>query len=249
MFLLPVIVATTVAASAQSEGEITFITKIDMHAQLPDDDQGKMLKSMLPQYQEMTSTLLFNAGESLFISGNGDTSEKGENLDDDGNAVKFEIKMDSPNENIYTDVNSKLVVEQKQLMDKIFLIKDTINPAQWKISGDTKIVSGLQCFKATMDSDQGKIEAWYTSQIPVASGPAGFGGLPGMIVHISMNDGNVLITADNIVTRKLEKGEIVPPSKGKDISREKYAELEQKKMAQMNEQYNSGDGNVIIITE
>ncbi len=240
----------SLGAVTQSEGEISFVTKVDMHAQLPDDEQGKMLRNMIPQYQEMSSTLLFNATQALFLSGNGDTSHKEEKLDDSGNSFQIEIKMDTPQENIYTNVAEGLVVEQKQLMDKIFLIRDTIDPAAWKITGESKLVSGLMCNKATMDGPDGKIEAWYTAQIPVSSGPSGFGGLPGMIVHISMDEGKILITADKIVARELKKGEMLIPDKGKDISREKYAELERKKMEQMEKQYSTGgEGTVIIINE
>jgi hypothetical protein len=65
-----------------------------------------------------------------------------------------------------------------------------------------------------------------------------------------MDDGNVTMTATQIIPREIEKGEIEAPKKGKVVTREKYLELEQKKMEQMKKQYGGdGDGNIIMITE
>lgn len=227
------------------------MTKIDMHKNLPDDENGKMIKSMIPQYQEMTSTLFFNESESLFRTGEGTGETHDEsNLDEEGNGVQVTIKMDTPDEKIYTDVKKGIVVEQRELMDKTFLIKDTIDPGEWRVTGESKMVSGLNCMKAVMDSENGPIEAWFTSQVPVSTGPGGFGGLPGLIVHLSMEDGGIQVTATNIIGRELKKDEITAPTQGKTISRKKFAKLEQKKMEQMRKQYGGGDGegNVIIMT-
>ena len=241
----------TVISMAQTEGEVKYTTKIDMHAQLPEGENTEMLKSMLPQYQEEKSTLLFTTEETLYKSGGTDESVEKQETDDDDNQVQIKIEMSSPEEKIYTDVENGLVVQQRDLMDKIFLIKDTIDPAEWKITGETKMVSGLSCQKATLESEEnGVIEAWFTTQIPVSSGPAGLGGLPGLIVYVSMDEGNVTMTATQIIPREIEKGEIEAPKKGKVVTREKYLELEQKKMEQMKKQYGGdGDGNIIMITE
>ena len=236
--------------SGQDQGEITYITKIDMHAGLPNDANGEMIRKMIPQYQEMKSTLIFTKTESLYQPGEGSGTFEEKREDEEGNDFDIKIRMDAPDEKIYTDVVNGLVVEQKDLMGKIFLIRDTINPAEWKITGDSKMVSGLNCQKATMQTEEGLVEAWFTAQIPVSAGPAGFGGLPGMIVYISMDDGKIQITAGSIVPRTVENGEIREPKKGKEISREKYAKLEEKKREQMKKQFGGGEGgNVIIVTE
>ncbi|MBN4072867.1 GLPGLI family protein [Crocinitomix catalasitica] len=247
--LLALSISVAAIAVAQAEGEVTYTTKIDLHASLPEGENAEMLKSMIPQFSETKSTLLFTSTESLYQSGVGTSETEEEALNDDEQNVTFRLSFDQADEKIYTDVENGLVVEQREMMDKVFLIKDTINPAKWKMTSETKAVSGLTCMKATMESDDGTIEAWFTPQIPVSSGPAGFGGLPGLIVHLSMNDGNFTISATSIIPREIGKDEIIAPKKGKVVTREKFAELEKKKMEQMQKQYSgSGDGNVIMIT-
>lgn len=247
---LAISILFTISAWSQKEGEVVYTTKVNLHAMIPDDSENaEMIKSMMPEFQETKSTLLFTDTETFYGNG-GETIEKeSESLDDEGNGLQVKISMEEPEEKIYTDVEKGLVVEQRELMDKTFLIKDTIDQTAWKITGEQKEVSGLSCMKATMTDEDGElIEAWFTPQIPVSSGPAGFGGLPGLIVYISMNDGNITLTATNIIPREIKKGEIVAPKKGKTVTREKFAKLEQKKMEQMQKQYSGQDGNVIMIT-
>lgn len=82
--------------------------------------------------------------------------------------------------------DSKIVYHQKILKDN-FSYKES--PAfNWKISKEKKEVSGYSCQKAITDYGGRKYSAWFTSEIPVSSGPYKFGGLPGLIIEISDTD-------------------------------------------------------------
>jgi GLPGLI family protein len=152
--------------------------------------------------------------------------------------------MDAPEEKIYTDIANGIIVEQRDLVGKLFLITDTLRPADWRVTDEQQMHAGLVCQKAELITEEDTITAWFTSEIPVSTGPAGYAGLPGLIVHVSMNHGNFQITATNIEKRVIGKKEIKAPTKGKAITGEEFDALERKKMQ---EQFGS-DGNVIMIT-
>ncbi|NOQ70593.1 MAG: GLPGLI family protein [Crocinitomix sp.] len=233
-------------AFAQNHGEVKYTTKINLHAELPDDENSEMIKQMIPEFQKMNNVLLFTDSESFY------TNESDENANEtieeqDGN-VQIKIEMDAPEEKIYTDIANGIIVEQRDLMGKMFLIRDTLEPADWRVTDEQQIHSGLVCQKAELITEEDTITAWFTSEIPVSTGPAGFAGLPGLIVHISMNNGNFQITATDIDKREIGKKEIKAPTKGKTITAADFEALERKKMQEMQEQYGGGEGGVIMIT-
>lgn len=60
----------------------------------------------------------------------------------------------------------------------------------WVFTNETKKIENYTCYKATLDlfvertSQVSQIIAWYTLDIPIPYGPAGFGGLPGLILEL-----------------------------------------------------------------
>lgn len=82
--------------------------------------------------------------------------------------------------------DSKIVYHQKILKDN-FSYEES--PAlNWEINKEKKTVSGYSCQKAITNYGGRKYTAWFTSEIPISSGPYKFGGLPGLIIEISDKD-------------------------------------------------------------
>lgn len=59
----------------------------------------------------------------------------------------------------------------------------------WQIGTETAIVCGYECIKATCHWRGRDFTAWFTPDIPVEYGPWKFGGLPGLIMKVSDDDG------------------------------------------------------------
>ena len=59
----------------------------------------------------------------------------------------------------------------------------------WQICTETDTVCGYECIKATCHWRGRDFTAWFTPDIPVEYGPWKFGGLPGLIMKVSDNDG------------------------------------------------------------
>lgn len=256
-----------VQSFAQLSGEVSYTTTINMHKGLPDDERGKRMKEWLPETTEFQNLLLFTSEETVYKNIH-EEEEETPDLDaaadgDGGRGAQWRSRMlkrmAPPNDIVYTDVLNGLVTQKKEFMDKVFLIKDTIEMSSWKLTGEMKEVGGMNCMKAeyivpektepdTMENmgfrRQFEVEqafAWFSPEIAVASGPAGFGGLPGLIVHLNINDGGMTISMNSIVMREIEKGEIEAPTKGKEVTMEEFEEIKRKKMEQQRANY-SGDG-------
>jgi GLPGLI family protein len=69
--------------------------------------------------------------------------------------------------------------------------------------------------------------------IPVAAGPQNFVNLPGLVLHVDINEGERSYTAQNINLEKLDMSLIQKPSKGQKVSREKFKKITEEKMKEM----------------
>lgn len=76
-----------------------------------------------------------------------------------------------------------------------------------------------------------EVEAWYTLQIPVSTGPAEYHGLPGLILEVSA--GNMTMLCSKVVMNPKETITIEAPEKGKEITKADYQNTVQTKMQEM----------------
>lgn len=245
--LLGLSMAIVCTSIAQSQGEVQYTTKFNLHASLPDNENSEMLKKMIPEFETSKNVLLFTETESLYKSVVTETDD--EEMDEEEGNIKIKIEMDNPETSIYTNIKDGIVVEQRDLMGKMFLITDTLKQSDWKITGEEKSVSGFICQRAELMTDKDTIVVWFAPQLAISTGPSGFGGLPGLIVSVTMDNGNLTINASKIIKREIRKKEIKAPTKGKEITNDAFNTLQEEKMKQMQEQH-GGDGsggNVFII--
>ena len=241
-----------ISSFAQLSGEISYTTTVNLHKMFGDDERGKRMKEFMPETSEFKNQLLFTSDETVYKNVAEDDEEEvtvGNEGPGQGRAARMmhymKKRMAPPNDIIYCDVKNGLIVSKKEFMDKTFLIRDTLNQATWKITGEMKEVSGMNCMKAEFiptENDTDKIVVWFTPEIPVSSGPAGYGGLPGLIVHLDKNDGHVVISISNIVMREIEKKEIEEPKKGKEVTEEEYHAIVRKKMEEQRKNWGGRDG-------
>ncbi|MGB3196668.1 MAG: GLPGLI family protein [Saprospiraceae bacterium] len=125
------------------------------------------------------------------------------------------------------DYTTNISQDLKETLGKTYLIEDHNIKPKWKILNEIKEVSGYICMKAeTIDTvkDQ-KIIAWFTDQIPLSYGPAEYNGLPGVILEINKNDGNLVIVADEIHLGKKTTTLKQVKMKGKKIKQAQFNEL------------------------
>jgi GLPGLI family protein len=69
--------------------------------------------------------------------------------DGGGGRMDMMASMNGSGGTYYKDVKSKTYTIDKEFMSKDFLIKDSLPNLQWKLEGETRIIGGYNCFKAT----------------------------------------------------------------------------------------------------
>ncbi len=87
----------------------------------------------------------------------------------------------------FFDFNSNKLNVQKQIQGTNFIIADSIPFIKWKLTNENREIAGFNCRKAIgkiMDSIY--VFAFYTNDITISGGPCSIGGLPGMILGLSI---------------------------------------------------------------
>ncbi|RUA28261.1 MAG: hypothetical protein DSY76_04505, partial [Bacteroidetes bacterium] len=144
------------------------------------------------------------------------------------NVNKFEYQFSSYQFSsgiIYQNRKTNEVLNEKESLGKNFLVKSPLN-IKWTITSETKYIGKYKCFKATSSyagcNKNQIITVWFTPDIPVPFGPAGYGGLPGLILEVSKF--RYTLTANKIKfsdkTIKISK-----PTKGEEITAEELKKL------------------------
>jgi GLPGLI family protein len=216
-FCLLLLLTISFSVQAQvKEGKIVYECKTNLHRKFPDGDERRL---MLPQFVSEKWELLFSSNQTLFRQ----VQEEEENAQ--GNpkdAVVFTSAGGAMPGEIYADYATGLVVEQRELGPKKYLIEDSLKSLPWVEKGETKTIKGFVCKKATVKGTEGKqYTAWYTDALPTGS-PEKTKGLNGMILELDINDGEVVYAALQIGKTKAE---IKKPAKGKKITQAEYEQL------------------------
>ena len=97
----------------------------------------------------------------------------------------------------------KQAVRNKKIKDSMYIVNHHDRMGEWTMHNETKNLDGYTCYRATMHyvhdytGNEFTIEAWYTPEIPVPYGPAGYGGLPGLILQLERS--HVIFVADKVI--------------------------------------------------
>ena len=246
LFTLFAFLAPWLLQAQSKEGQIQYTETVQVRIQLPPDAPEDM-KKMIPPSRSAQQVLLFNEQACLYREAS--ESEK-EDMHFTGEAPgggNFQIKMARPENKLYRDLENNVAVESREFMGRFFLIKDAPKVNKWKITPEQKDILGYHCQKAVLQDTSRKLEAWFTPQIPLSLGPAGYADLPGLIMEINIDNGQTTLVANKVEFKTLDKKEIEKPTKGKDCTRAEYDKIVAEKMKEMNAEGGGGGGMRVII--
>ncbi len=146
-------------------------------------------------------TLNFNTSEAYFFANSSLTENAGGfslSAILGGGMLKYYQNNTSKEYREYRDSKrtGKVIVNLEQKVD-------------WTLINETKTIDGKLCYKATspyyQDGNKREsvtITAWYTPEIPISFGPAGFGGLPGLILELQGHKGTLYVKKINLILDK-----------------------------------------------
>jgi GLPGLI family protein len=146
------------------------------------------------------------------------------------------IRMGGAAENeYYKNFTAQRAVNKIDMMGEVYIIEDSIRSIQWKLEEvETKNILGHTCKKATGKTERGtEITAWYAEDLQISAGPEQFNGLPGLILGLDANKGEIVYTAIK-EDKKAEEKIIKAPSKGKKVSFEEFAKIQKQIMGNSN---------------
>lgn len=260
--------ALSLAAWAQTkEGRVVYERTMQLNimrfgggGNLPPEIQAQM--DRMPRSRTDHYELLFSARHSLFQYLPSATADEGTNTFSGGGMV---VQMrNNPNELTYVNLASGERIDQREVMEKNFVVTDTIQRVQWKLSEETKPILNFTARKATgssivtrprmtMENGQMKREmitdtlplvAWYTTEVPVPTGPNYQGQLPGLILELDVNKGQTVTKAVEF-SPKVALDNIREPKGGKRLTAAEFSKEREKMMEEMRR--NMPAGNVMRI--
>jgi GLPGLI family protein len=200
------------------EGTIIYERKMNLHRTIKDEQ----MKAMMPEFRTSKHQLLFSDSTSIYKAVPEETTP---DPFASGSGGGFVMRMGGDNAEQYRNYSQAKAIESRELGAKNYLIEDSISTQGWKLTDETATILNYACKKATRKSVTGQtIDAWYTESIPTPAGPESFASLPGAILKVVVNDGDVVYNAVS-VSDKVNKNDIKEPKKGKKITRDEYMKL------------------------
>jgi GLPGLI family protein len=169
-----------------------------------------------------------------------------------GGGENIQIRMVGGADDItWHDFTADRKVEQREFATKQYLITDSVQKLNWKLTGESKTILGFACQQAlatriskrtevSMENgvinrkevpDTSNIVAWFTPAIPVSAGPDYQGQLPGLILQIDIN-GNPGYKAIE-VSPKVDVAAIKEPKGGKKVTMDEFNKERDKVMEEM----------------
>ena len=227
---LTLITLQTVRAQLK-EGRIVYKRVVNIHMRLADES----MKSMVPEFDSAKTELLFTSGESLYRNIK-EAEDIRDQAGEDNDHPVIKMKFGGGDDQIYKNYTLEKMTQQRELGPKKYIIEDSFPHQTWKLEPDTQTIGGYLCKKATTTGQQGNtIAVWYTEDIQSPSGPEVYGGLPGLILQLNSNNGELVFTAITIDTKGLDKALVQAPTDGKKITRAAFRKM-------MDDQFGPGAG-------
>lgn len=222
---------------AQS-GKIKYEENRQMKIELPEGQEH--LADILPNFSKSVLQLTFSSTESSFEEITEDQEHSIEN-ETAGGMMKIQMKRSASKANFYKNLTDNRTVEKKDLMGKYFIIEQDIEAPKWKILNEQKQILDYVCMKASIETEEGTTTAWFAPQLAIPNGPGKWGGLPGIILELEENDGDLAYKAIEVTMTD----EVQPkkPTDGKKVSAEEFEKIEEKKRKEMEEMYGAKSGN------
>lgn len=220
-------------AAQGTEGQIRYTETIKLEIDLPEEQ--KHLLAMIPTTQTANKILHFNATESIYLEDDASNDDSYVEENSTQGDVQMKMIVMRPENKLYKDLANTSLIQLREFRGKKFLIDEALEASNWKLSGEEKQILNYNCRKASYQDGENKVEAWFTSELPIPNGPDSFGQLPGMILEVNMNDGKLHILATEVQLTPQSAEVIQAPQKGKKVSREKFEKIVEEKTKEMQE--------------
>ena len=207
--------------------KIKFEKKINLKAALRSQQAiDEELLEQFPKYDISYYSFLYAGNTSLYHF------EK-EGAKDEEGSQNFSMShyQDAA---LFMNYGTGMATTKKSLFGEEHIIQDSIKAVKWRITQETRTIAGYECRKAIgRIHDSIYIVAFYCEQLVMKAGPEGIQGLPGMILGMAIPRYYTTWFATKVELANIDESKIVPPSKGKKLSKKELAAWLVKKYKEM----------------
>lgn len=171
----------------------------------------------------------------------------------------FMMRFGGMNDVTFTNLEQGTRVDQREIMDRSYVVSDSVKKLDWKLAVETKNILTYTARKAiahrevqrpqitvengemkrTIITDTVDVVAWFTTDIPVPVGPELQAQLPGAILELDINKGQTVYKATE-VSPKVNVNKIREPKDGKKLTAAEFATERDKLMEEMRKNMPNG---------
>lgn len=249
----------------QTEGKIIYERTMELNIRFQGLDEG--LQQQIPRTRVDKIQVLFANGKSVRRQLPPEESDEQafQSAVGEGRQMQVRMTMAGADDVTFTDHNNGTLVEQRELGTKTFIIGDSVQKLNWKLTGETRTILGYTCQQATAQristrfsmsmangemkreevADTARITAWFTTAIPVSVSPEFQGQLPGLVLALDINNGRTVYKAVEL-SPKVDLALVKEPSKGKKVNRKEFDDERAKLMKDMQINTSGGRGMIRI---
>ena len=189
-------------------GRIEYEKRTNQHSLLEEENiWEEMMKDVYPKFAVTYYDLVFDSTRSLYKTGR----------DPENKMIHWGLSYIT--NTYYRDYGQQTFVNKKDIFGSEFLVADSLQPMDWKITNEPRTIAGFECRKAVARlNDSVVVIAFYTDEIIPSSGPESFGGLPGMILGLAIPRMHTTWYATKLELVPASGKELAPPSGGKKFN-------------------------------
>ena len=218
--LFALLASAAPALAQQGTAAYTVTTQIDV--QLPPGMEA--YADQIPTSQTVEREVLFTEAATLTRNAPRDPAAEPERRG-------RRMMMRAPERVVHDDLDTGARTEKTDFLDRSFLITGTAPTFAWRLTGDEATFLGYPCQKATTMRDSVAVEAWFAPGIPASVGPDGYGGLPGLILVLTEDEGKRTFVATRV---SLEAPvAFSAPTEGQRVTRDEFDRIVREKIEEM----------------
>ena len=219
--LFVLLLATLSALAQDTEGVVSYDHTYAAHYHPVLELQKLIAETTKSEWQELPThitesrTLIFNAASSLMYPTSKLAVEPGQRPATEGSE-----HIDTT----FVDFDKGEYTESRVFWGELFLTKDRRPDLQWQLTDEERSYLGYRVMKATAELNAGLVEAWFAPDIPIPGGAGLYGGLPGLILMVTVE-----LTGEVYAAKSLRLGmlgvlapDVLPPTHGKAVSDAEY---------------------------
>ena len=221
-----------------AQSELGGMVKYQRSANFGIEAKGEYadFKKTLPKSRTTNFILYYSANAFQFV----ENSKENEALSDMmKKAMYFAGTWGRPQVKLmkyYHQPEKKVKVHQTEFMTRLFREESEMEKLKWRMGAATKEILGYNCMQAEAEVDGQRILAWFAPDIPVSAGPERYYGLPGLMLEVNVNQGQVVWLANQIDTTPPDEQLLARPKEGKKVKHEQFLKIQEGKIAEWEKQ-------------